>query len=413
MVKSIVTKGTNKMVLPSDKDSSGRNFGKEEIELLKEVIKSGNLFSVSGKMVKRFEKEFAELYGITHCIACSSGSAAVHIAVVAVNPEPGEEIITTPITDMGAITPIIYQNAVPVFADVDPETYNITAETIERKITSKTRAVIVTHLFGNPCDMESIMGLARKHNIVVIEDCAQAYLSEYHGRKVGTIGDIGCFSSQQGKHLSTGEGGFVITNNSDYARRMRLFVNKAWGYGDPKPDHYFLALNYRLSELQGAVAVAQLAKLKQVVDNRINMAEKMDRLLSKIKEVSIPKVNSNCVHTYWKYPIKIDEKILGTDVVGFANKLKDYDLSSIPRYIQKPAFMCSVIKDANTFGNSHFPLQIKNMDGWQNEYPGTHKALSEILVFPWNEFYKSKHVKYIADSIRQACDYFKESKGKN
>lgn len=403
-------KEIKKLVLPTDKDSSGRNFGKEEIALLKEVIMSGNLFSVTGKMVRAFEKGFANLYGIDHCIACSSGSAAVHIAIAAVNPEPGQEIITTPITDMGAITPIIYQMAVPVFADVDPQTYNVTAESIEKKITPKTRAVIVTHLFGNPCDIGPITGLAKKYNLAVIEDCAQAYLSQYRGRKVGTIGDIGCFSTQQGKHLSTGEGGFVITNNSDYARRMRLFVNKAWGYGDPKPDHYFLALNYRMSELQGAVAVAQLSKLKQVVDSRITMAAKMDKLLSKVKEISIPKVNPGCVHAYWKYPIKIDEAILGTDVVGFANKLKDYDLASVPRYIQKPAFMCSVIKDANTFGNSHFPLQVRNTDAWQIEYPGTYKALSEILVLPWNEFYRQKHIKYIAESIKQACVYFKEKR---
>ena len=406
-----ITKTQEKMKLPSDRDSSGRNFGKEEVELLKQVIKSGNLFSISGTMCKKFEEEFSKLYNVKYTVCCSSGSAAIYTALAAINPNPGDEVITTPITDMGALTPIIYQNAVPVFCDVDPQTYNVTAETIAKKITPKTRAIIVTHLFGGPCEMDAIMELARKHNIPVIEDCAQAFLAEYHGKLVGTIGDIGCFSTQQGKHLSSGEGGFVITNNPDYARRMRLFVNKAWGYGDPKPDHYFLSLNYRISELTGAVLLAQLSKLDKVVKNRCEMAAKMDKMLSKVKGLSTPKVYPDCKHTYWKYCLRIDEKTLGADVVTFANKLKDYDLASAPRYIQKPAFMCSVIKDANTFGTSHYPLEVKNMDNWQNEYPGTQKALAEVLVLPWNEFYKPKHVKYIADSIKDAAKYFKENKG--
>ena len=168
--------------LPSDQDSSGRDLGQEELELLKEVIASGVLNSTKGTKVVQFEKEFAAYYGAAHCVALASGTAAIHAAIAALNPDPLGEIITTPVTDMGAITPIIYQGCLPVFADVDPYSYNVTAKTIEKRITSKTKAIIVTHLFGNPCEMDEIMAVARARRNPVIEDCAQAFLAEYKGK---------------------------------------------------------------------------------------------------------------------------------------------------------------------------------------------------------------------------------------
>ncbi len=200
-----------KVTLPSDADASGRSFGAEELELLRQVIESGTLNCTRGSTVNRFEKRFAEWIGLPHCRAVTSGTAAVHCAVAAIDPEPGDEIVTTPITDMGAIAPILYQAAIPVFADVDPRTYHVTAETIAKKITRRTRAIVVTHLFGNACDMDPILELATQHGLPVIEDCAQAYGATYTGRRVGTIGRIGCFSLQQGKHMTTGEGGMVVT----------------------------------------------------------------------------------------------------------------------------------------------------------------------------------------------------------
>ncbi|MBI3252626.1 MAG: DegT/DnrJ/EryC1/StrS family aminotransferase [Candidatus Omnitrophica bacterium] len=394
--------------LPSDQDHSGRDLGREEIELLSEVIASGVLNSTKGTKVERFEKEFAALHGSKHGVALASGTAAIHAAIVAVNPDPMDEIITSPITDMGAIAPIIYQGCVPVFADTDPYTYNVTAESIEKKITKKTRAVIVTHLFGNPCRMREIMALAGKNHLAVIEDCAQAYLAEYEGRKAGTIGDIGVFSLQQGKHMTTGEGGIAITDNADHARRLRLFVNKAWGYGDKNPDHYFLALNYRLTELQGAVALAQLKKLPSVVSRRQAAAKKLDARLRSIDGIKIPAPPADSTHVYWKYCLDVDPEILGFDVAELAAQLKNFGIASAPRYIQKPAFRCQVIKDGVTFGRNHFPLSEEMMRGYQDEgwcrreYPGAYQALSRVLVLPWNEFYEETHVRYIADKIHES-----------
>src|SRR5262245_36250655 len=286
--------------LPSDQNTTGRSFGEEEIALLADVIRSGTLFSVSGMMVKTLETRFAEDLGVKHAYACASGTAAVHSAIAAINPEPGDEIVTSPITDMGAIAPILYQGAIPVFADVDPRTCNISAKTIEPCLGQRTRAIIATHLFGNPCDMQEIMKLAEKHNVAVIEDCAQSFLARYDERPVGTFGKLASFSLQQGKHITTGEGGLVVTNDDALARRLFLFINKAWGYGDAQPDHYFLALNYRMSELQGAVALAQLSKLAGGVEQRIRMADRLTEKLHPLKGVLTPLVDPQATHTYWK-----------------------------------------------------------------------------------------------------------------
>src|SRR5262249_28502890 len=217
---------------PSDQDASGRTLGEEELGLLAEVIRSGTLISTKGTFVTRLGQQFADLPGVKSAYACTSGTAAVHAAVAALDVNPGEEIITSPITDMGALTPILYQGAIPVFADVDPRTGNLTAETITPCLSERTRAIIATHLFGNPCDVGAILTLARAHNLPVIEDCAQAFLAQHAGRQVGTLGTLGCFSLQQGKHITTGEGGLIATNDEVLARRVFLFINKAWGYGD-------------------------------------------------------------------------------------------------------------------------------------------------------------------------------------
>ena len=396
--------------LPSDADASGRNFGEEELNYLKAVIDSGTLNCTKGTWVKRLESEFGELYGANFVRAATSGTAAIHAAIAAIDPEPGDEIITTPITDMGAITPIIYQSAIPIFADVDPETYNVTAKTIESKITPRTRAIVTTSLFGNPCDMDPILELAKKHKIPVIEDDAQSYLAEYKGRIIGTIGDIGCFSLQQGKHMTCGEGGLIIVNNKEYERRVKLFIDKAWGYGDPNPDHYFLALNYRMTELQGAVALAQLRKVKSVVDSRVRNAELMNELLQGIEGVHRPKVTKHGKHVYWKYCLRIDPKVIQGGVIEFSRVLKERGIWSSPRYIQKPAFMCEILRDKNTFGKSRFPFEGPHRKGLppvtyrMEDYPGTQEALNNICVLPWNENYTKEDVEFIANAIRETAE---------
>lgn len=391
--------------LPSDQDATGRTLGDEEIALLTDAIRSGTLTSTRGCFVRTLEEQFAQRLGVPFAYACSTGTAAIHTAIAALDLEPGSEVITSPITDMGALTPILYQGCIPVFADVDPRTWSVTPETIAARLSERTRAIVVTHLFGNPCDMTAITELAHRHGIPLLEDCAQAFGATHDGQPVGTFGNVGCFSLQQGKHITTGEGGLVVTRDPTLARRMYLFINKAWGYGDPKPDHYFLALNYRMCELQGAVAVAQLDKLDGSVRNRVRAAERLTAMLGELPGVRTPWIDPRNVHTFWKYCLSVDGDVLPGGAVALARALKERGIASAPRYIQKPAFECEVFQKQRTFGTSRWPFtlaQPEALDYDRSRFPGTFEGLDSVLVLPWNERYTEDHLEYIAASLREA-----------
>ncbi len=396
---------TTPLQLPNDQDASGRSLGAEELQALAAVISSGVLTSTKGSQVKELERRFAERLGVRHAFACSSGTAAVHAAVAAIDPEPGDEIVTTSITDMGALAPILYQSAIPVFADVDPRTLNVTAAAIERVLSDRTRAILVTHLFGNPCEMAQVVALAERRGLPLIEDCAQAFLATSAGRQVGTLGQVGCFSLQQGKHITTGEGGLVVTDDDALARRMFLFINKAWGYGDPAPDHYFLALNSRMSELQGAVAVAQLGKLASSVEARRQQAAGLTAKLAGLEGIATPWVHPDNAHSYWKYALRIDGEQIPGGADALAAELKPMGVWSSPRYIRKPAFRCQVFAEQRTFGTSRFPFtraRPEALDYSPERYPGTFDGLEQVLVLPWNERYTEAHVDAVAAVIIEA-----------
>lgn len=387
--------------LPSDQEASGRSFSSEELQLLAEVLTSGVLTSTRGTMVKQFETEMAQHLGVNHVLACTSGTAAIHTAIAAINPEPGDEIITSPITDMGAVTPILYQTAIPVFVDVDPNSGNPTPASIATRISPRTRAIIATHLFGHPCEMADIKALADERNIPVIEDAAQAFGAVIDGKPPGTIGDIGCFSLQQGKHITTGEGGFVCSKTTLLAGRMRKFINKAWGYGDPSPDHQFLALNYRMSELQGAVGLAQVRKLESLCRIRQSRATLFCDLLADVDELQLPQIAPNQQHGYWRIPLILKHK----SPADLAVKLKNKGITTFPNYIRKPAFQCELFQSQTTFGNSRFPFTLARpeaIDYDPDQFPGVFSFLDRVLVIGWNERLSVEDVHYIANQIRFA-----------
>jgi dTDP-4-amino-4,6-dideoxygalactose transaminase len=381
-------------------------LGLEECEFASQAIRSGTLNSTKGTFVTRFEQAFAARMGLKHAIACASGSAAVHCAINALELRPGDEVITTPITDMGALTPIVYEGGIPVFADVDPVTINVTAATIEKQITDRTRAIVVTHLFGLPCDMAPIMALAKQRNLVVIEDVAQAFLAEERNGLCGAHGHIACWSLQQGKHMTTGEGGMVATNDSKLARRVFLFVNKAWGYGDAKPDHYFPALNYRLTELQGAVALAQMQKVEWVVQRRREVAAALTAGLRDIPGLLLPQDPPGGRHSWWKYAFFVDPAVVQGGAVQLGKQMKDRGVFCVPRYIQKPAFECQLFTDFHASPVTSMPLSHNPRHAapqplfHRRDYPGTVRALDRVIVLPINELYTKEHVDYVVAVIR-------------
>ena len=198
----------------------------------------------------------------------------------------------------------------------------------------------------------------------------------------------------------------MVTDDPELARRMFLYINKAWGYGDPNPDHYFLALNYRMSELQGAVALAQLEKLDDVVRRRIAMAERLTQALNGVPGLYTPFIHPGNVHTYWRYCLRVDAERITGGSLGLSKALKSYDVSSVPRYIQKPAFQCAVFQEQRTLGQSRWPFTLARseaLDWSPDRFPGTFAALEQVLVLPWNERYEAQHVDWLADSIRMAA----------
>lgn len=395
------------LLLPSDADFSGRALGAEETEAVGRAIRSGTLNSTRGTSVAAFERAFAEHAGRAHAIACSSGSAAVHAAIAAIGLEPGDEVVTTPITDMGALSCICYEGGVPVFADVDPTTMNVTAASIAAQLTARTRAIVVTHLFGLLCDMQPIVELARSRGIPILEDCAQAFGACSAQGGAGSFGAIACFSLQQGKHMTTGEGGVVVTDDPQLARRLFLFVNKAWGYGDEQPDHYFPAPNARMTELQGAVALPQLQKLPWVLSRRRETAAAITRGLTGTPGLQLPQEPAGGRHSWWKYAFFVDAKTLPGGAVALGARMKAKGVACVPRYVQKPAFECALFRDFLAHPVTRMPLEHNPRRHRPQplfaraDYPGAVAALDSVVVLPIDELYEDRHVDFVCAVIQE------------
>jgi perosamine synthetase len=290
-------------------------YGETELQQLREALEQGSLFYAHGNKVKALEKRFAEMNSVPYAIACSSGTAAIHAALIAVGVSPGDEVITSPITDMGSIIPILYQGAIPVFADVHPHSYTLLPESVEARITLRTRAVIAVHLWGNACDMHALRDICRRHSLWLIEDCAQAFGCRYMGEPIGTLGDIGCFSLNEFKHISCGDGGIVLTRDERLATRLRLATDKCYNREPTATQRNptFLANNYRMTELQGAVALAQLEKLDSIVVRRRRWCEAFSERLQDVPGISLPQPTAGCEPSWWFYMLRVVPESLGVD----------------------------------------------------------------------------------------------------
>jgi len=386
---------------------SGKKVGKEELEQLEQVIASGNMFH--GAKVKEFREGFAEMYGSKYCVSSTSGTSSIHVGIAMVNPNPGDEIITSPITDIGTVIPIIYQNCIPIFADIETYTWNMDAADLEHKITDKTAAIIPIHLFGNAVDMDPIMEVARKHKIPVIEDCSQAHRSTYKGKLVGTIGDIGCFSLQQSKHMTTGDGGMTITDNNDYGARGTFFVDKGWQRAFPGARQYtMLGMNYRMTELQAAVGIAQLGKVEQVTDLRNRNGDLLSELISDVKGIRVQGVIEGSKHTYWQYGFTV-EKDANFSADEFSSALKKEGISSGAHYIGKPIFLCQqALVHKTIFGNSQHPFDLptarQDIEYAEGMCPVTEDILNRMVTAHISQFLEEEDVRDIARGIRKVAE---------
>ena len=377
---------------------TGKRFGAQELQQLKEALEQNTLFYWHGKKVKGFCEKLAGIYDMPYCAAASSGTAAIHTAVGALGIGPGDEVITTPITDMGTVIGILYQGAIPVFADLDPHTYNPEPRSIEANITDKTKAILVVHLAGNPADMDAITDIAKRRNLKVIEDCAQSWLSFYKGRLAGTIGDIGCFSTNEFKHISTGDGGAVMTRDEALYRRALMFADKNYDrIGGPCRDGRAairncetLAPNYRMTELQGAVGIAQLDKLERICTRRSEIGERITREIIGLPGVYPPKVLEGCRSSYWFYMLRIDAKQAGVDAQGFADALKAEGIPAGKGYIPTCIYEYPLFKGA-------YPKGL---------CPVAEDILETSVKFSVSEFWTDEDVTDIVAAIKKVAGYY-------
>lgn len=390
---------------PNVSDASGRRIGAAEIAALERVVRSGRLNSTVGRETRAFESEFASYYGVDHAVASSSGTSAIHLAVAAVNPDPGDEIITTGLSDAGTVLPILSQNAVPVFADVDRNTGNLFPASVRDKITKRTKAIIAVHLFGQPTPVLELRELADRHGLILIEDCAQAYLTRCppDDALAGTVGHLGCFSLQQSKQMTAGDGGITISDDRDLARRARLFADKAWPRDTDERTHLFLGLNYRMTELQAAVAREQLTKLADVIDDRRKMAE---QLRSAVAELPGLRPGLHDGASYWQFPIFVDRERVGFDAHRYATALSAEGIPATGGYLQRPLYLTPLLTEHNTYGNSGFPLITPPASSEPRYVPGlcpvTEELINErLLVIAWNENYADDDVTDIVTAVRK------------
>jgi len=272
-----------------------------EIKNVMEVFKSGML--ASGEWVSRFEDEFREYVGTKYAVATSNGTVALDIALKALDIKEGDEVVVPDFTFIATANSVLFQNALPIFADIDEKSFNIDPDDVMSKITSKTRAIIGVHLFGHPFNVNAIKEICEDHGLFLIEDCAQAHGAEYRGQKAGSFGDIGCFSFYATKNMTTGEGGMVTTSDEELKRRLGLIINHGQSQ---KYLHTSLGYNYRMTNIQAAVGVAQLEKLNGFNAARIKNAEYLNSHL-KVPGLITPFKGDNVKHVYHQYVVKIED----------------------------------------------------------------------------------------------------------
>jgi perosamine synthetase len=309
-------------------------IGIEEKNAVMKVLDSGNLSQFlgawhkdfyGGPFVQQFEKDWSDFLGVKHSISVNSNTSGLFAAIGALGISAGDEVIVSPYSmSASALAPVIY-GAVPVFADIDPDNFGLDPQSIEKCITPRTKAILVVHIFGNPAKMDEIMAIANKHNLFVIEDCAQAPMATYKNKYVGTIGHIGVFSFNYHKHIHTGEGGMIVTNDSTIAERCYLIRNHGENIVGPKGvENIFntYGFNFRMTEIDAAIGIEQLKKLPILIKERIKNADFLNEHLVKLNGLTMPFKEIDSTHVYYVHTMKYNQEVLGVHRNKFIDAIK-------------------------------------------------------------------------------------------
>jgi perosamine synthetase len=371
--------------------------GEEEVTAIREVVLSGQF--VSGGKVAEFEKEFAEFIGVSDAAAVNSGTAALHVALAVLGVGPGDEVIVPPITFMSTVTAVLHQNAKPIFADIDPTTFCISPADIRRRITPRTRAIIPVHLFGNASDMGGVMELAEEFNLFVIEDCAQAHGTEYKGKKVGSIGHLGAFSFFATKHMTTGEGGILTSNNKQWIENAKVVRNHGMVNRD---DHVCLGYNYRMNEIAAAMGLVQLKKLAALNRKRVQNSLYLLNALTKDRRTWFftakgqPDVN----HTFFWCPLIINTAD-GYTTKDVVERLKKEGIEVRQRY-QRPLYHQALIQDCSPYpGGCPFDCraEVEHQNYRNLSLPNAEALAGNIIGLPNHPGLTRDDLDYIVNTI--------------
>lgn len=353
-------------------------IGEEEIENVVEVLKSGMI--AQGPKVAEFEEKFAKWVGAKYAVATNSGTAALHVALLSCGIGPGDEVITTPFTFIATGNAIVYTGATPVFADIDLETYNIDPDTIEDLITDKTKAISPVQLYGQSADMDKIREIAKKHDLLVIEDAAQAHGAMYNDEKVGNMGDMACFSFYPTKNMTTSEGGMITTNNKELAEKARVF--RAHG-SNIKYKHDEIGYNFRSSDIAAAIGLAQLDKIDEFNEKRINNANYLNEGLKDVEGVITPASPENRKHVYHQYTIRVTK--------GNRDDWVD-------------------ILTENGIGSGiHYPIPLYNQPiykelGFTGSAPNAELAADTVISLPVHPSLSKEDLDLVIEAVKDASD---------
>jgi len=386
-----------------------QRWGDEEIELLSKAMRQQSLFYWKGPQTEALYETFRELYPIQHLFPCSSGTASVHIAFAALKFKPGEEVIVPSITDMGSVIGILHQQLVPVFVDIDPDTYNMDPESVRKAISAKTRAILVVHLSGTPCDMDSLMAISKEHNLVLVEDCAQAWGTRYRGKMVGLMGDISCYSFNEFKHLSCGDGGIVGTNNDELGLGLSKWGDKCYDRvtGIRNPDE--LACNYRMSEALSAICNAQLGKHDRIVNQRNATGMLLCSLLESVPGVRPQKIEPEDTSTFYNFIIRLDLDMFKATRNEFAAALREEGVKADDGYIPDPVYKYDLFMNHNFYAGT-WPIRdfgLTDMDYTKVKCPEAEQFLKDCIQMPFNEAMSESYVRKMGEAIQTVASRLK------
>ncbi len=373
------------------------------IELLDRTMDKGAAFDrYGGVEVDAFEKEFADAYGSRYCTAVSSGTASIHTALAALRLEPGAEVICSPITDPGAVMPVVLLNLIPVFADCEPGTFNVSASSVADAITPRTGAIVVGHIAGEPADISSIAETAAKKNIPLIEDCSQSHLAEWEGKPIGTFGDMGVFSVMSGKQMTSGgQGGMIITDNEDLYYKCKSFADRGKPFGTDSPTNIMAGLNYRMTEIEACIGRVQLQRLPEMIAERRASATVIRQAMDGLNHLSPGRILDSGNPSWWFLRIHVDTNGCGKTKQEVSGMLKDKGVQAAPTYTTI-IYNQKWFEDQTVFGSSRLPWSLTETP---YEYAGccptAEASLEQHMMIAFHECLSKEDAAYIGDAIRR------------